>query len=74
MRREILPTGWLLKWTPKPGQPNKSENRALEQSGRGSPEMSRQPRTLGASLKVKVAQADVKGDRTTAPLAAEFGQ
>jgi putative transposase len=35
--------------------------------------MSRKRRTLGASLKAKVALAAVKGDRTTAQLASEFG-
>lgn len=35
--------------------------------------MSRKRRALGASLKAKVALAAVKGDRTTAQLASEFG-
>ena len=35
--------------------------------------MSRKRRMLGASLKAKVALAAVKGDRTTAQLASEFG-
>jgi putative transposase len=35
--------------------------------------MSRKRRTLGASLKAKVALAAVRGDRTTAQLASRFG-
>ena len=35
--------------------------------------MSRKRRSLGASLKAKVALAAVRGDRTTAQLASEFG-
>lgn len=35
--------------------------------------MSRKRRTLGASLKAKVALAAVRGDRTTAQLALDFG-
>lgn len=35
--------------------------------------MSRKRRTLGASLKAKVALAAVRGDKTTAQLASEFG-
>ncbi|MGE4003752.1 MAG: transposase [Planctomycetaceae bacterium] len=35
--------------------------------------MSRKRRVLGASLKAKVALAAVRGDRTTAQLASEFG-
>lgn len=35
--------------------------------------MSRKRRTLGASLKAKVALAAVRGDRTTAQLASQFG-
>ena len=35
--------------------------------------MSRKRRRLGASLKAKVALAAVRGDRTTAQLASEFG-
>ncbi len=35
--------------------------------------MSRKRRTLGAALKSKVALAAVRGDRTTAQLASEFG-
>lgn len=35
--------------------------------------MSRKRRKLGASLKAKVALAAVRGDRTTAQLASEFG-
>lgn len=35
--------------------------------------MSRKRRTLGASFKAKVALAAVKGDKTTAQLASEFG-
>jgi putative transposase len=35
--------------------------------------MSRKRRILGAALKAKVALAAVRGDRTTAQLASEFG-
>lgn len=35
--------------------------------------MSRKRRVLGAALKAKVALAAVRGDRTTAQLASEFG-
>lgn len=35
--------------------------------------MSRKRRKLGAALKAKVALAAVRGDRTTAQLASEFG-
>ncbi len=35
--------------------------------------MSRKRRTLGASLKAKVALAAVRGDKTTAQLTSEFG-
>ena len=35
--------------------------------------MSRKRRTLGASLKSKVALAAVRGDKTTAQLASQFG-
>lgn len=35
--------------------------------------MSRKRRTLGASLKAKVALAAVRGDKTTAQLASQFG-
>lgn len=35
--------------------------------------MSRKRRVLGASLKAKVALAAVRGDRTTAQLASEYG-
>jgi transposase len=35
--------------------------------------MSRKRRVLGSALKAKVALAAVKGDRTTAQLASEFG-
>ena len=35
--------------------------------------MSRKRRTLGASLKAKVALAAVQGERTTAQLASQFG-
>ena len=35
--------------------------------------MSRKRRVLGAALKAKVALAAVKGDRTTAQLASQFG-
>jgi putative transposase len=35
--------------------------------------MSRKRRMLGAALKAKVALAAVRGDRTTAQLASEFG-
>lgn len=35
--------------------------------------MSRKRRKLGASLKAKVALAAVRGDKTTAQLASEFG-
>jgi len=35
--------------------------------------MSRKRRKLGAALKAKVALAAVKGDKTTAQLASEFG-
>lgn len=35
--------------------------------------MSRKRRKLGAALKARVALAAVKGDRTTAQLASEFG-
>lgn len=35
--------------------------------------MSRKRRTLGPSLKAKVALAAVRGDRTTAQLASQFG-
>jgi transposase-like protein len=35
--------------------------------------MSRKRRVLGAALKAKVALAAIRGDRTTAQLASEFG-
>ena len=35
--------------------------------------MSRKRRTLGAALKAKVALAAVRGDKTTAQLASQFG-
>ena len=56
-----------LKGTPKTGQRNKV-GFGPEWPGSGGPEDE-----LGASLKSKVALAAVRGDRTTAQLASQFG-